>query len=1264
MIFGETNGSSGISTLPRRGFLSRCWHAVAALLLNTGFRKSATPRFSISNPEFHIHPSYREQTPIDSATVRVQSGHDVFTIEVLHDNFIAIFDAWASALLQSPQNTDPLKKALSSTFLGSSWQPIESHLLRPASDALEVRRFRFPSHASLTSEPFLADLRSGHFEFLQLVTAEFQITQIDPHPTTIATRLRYDIVGTGHRFHREQRTGYWSLTWTALSTGGYRITRWQMEDQVRSRSTQPFFTDVTESRFEGVASYYSQLIYGVDHWRTVMDAASGIDIYGHNGVSVGDIDGDGLDDLYICQPAGLPNRLFRNRGDGTFEDMTESSGLGLLDNTACAIFADFDNDGRQDLVVVRAGGPLLFLNQGAGRFKLKPDAFRFATTPQGTFTGAAAADYNRDGWLDIYFCLYAFYQGSGQYKYPTPYFAAENGPPNFLMQNNGDGTFSDVTAGCGLDINNNRYSFCCAWNTSNDRLWPDLYVVNDFGRKNFYRTEDGHLFRDIAEDAGVEDAGAGMSVCWLDYDNDGRKDLYVANMWTAAGERISADPNFQKDASPEQRALYRKHASGNSLFHGDGRSTFRDTSETSNTSLGRWSWSSDAWDIDHDGYPDIYVANGMISGPVRQDLNSFFWRQVIAKSPNSATLDRDYEQGWNAINELVRSDYTWSGYERNVLFVNNRDGTFSEVSGALGLDFPEDGRSFLLADFDGDGRQEMLLKNRNAPQLRVLKNTVPHLPPAIAFRLVGTRSNRDAIGATVILDTSSGRQTRVLQAGSGFLSQHSKEIFFGLGDANGNCSATIRWPSGHLQRLQDLPANHRIFVTEGNQVPRTEPFRQVADKPQRAHSPGAFAPDPRDTWLLTPFSAPDFSLTDSLGKAWTPSSLRGRPLLLAFWALTSSESLRQLSTFEALQAGQTPGALQVLVLNVGDPPRSRYSLPILQASQDVTAVYNLLSRYVFDRHRDLEIPTSFLIDTRGEIVKIYRREIDAQVISSDLAALPSNDAERLSKALPFPGVSATFEYGRNFLSLGSIFFLHGYTDAAADFFSFALKLDAKSAEALYGLGSAYLKSEKLDQAQLYFEKATRARADYSETIQNAWNNLGLLAARTGDTTKAIVLFKRALQLDPDYVIALENLGNAYRQQRNWEDARSALERVVALRPADPEANYSLGMVFAQSNDPAKAEWYLNKALERRPTYREALNNLGVLYLRTHRRDQAVSAFEKCIQIAPDFNQAYLSLARLYVIEGNTVKAREVLRSLLSKRPDDAQARQAMSELDK
>ncbi len=205
-----------------------------------------------------------------------------------------------------------------------------------------------------------------------------------------------------------------------------------------------------------------------------------------------------------------------------------------------------------------------------------------------------------------------------------------------MLRNNRDGTFRDVTAASRLDKNNTRYSFCCGWNDYNGDGWPDLYVVNDFGRNNLYRNNGDGTFTDVAAASGVEDIGAGMGLCWFDYDNDGAEDLYVANMWTAAGERISHQEDFKKDSPAAVRALYQKHSMGNSLFHNLGGGQFADRTAAAGAGNGRWAWSTDAWDFDHDGFPDLYIANGMISGPIREDLNSFFWRQVVANSPDQA----------------------------------------------------------------------------------------------------------------------------------------------------------------------------------------------------------------------------------------------------------------------------------------------------------------------------------------------------------------------------------------------------------------------------------------------------------------------------------------------------------------------------------------------------------------------------------------------------------------------------------------------------
>jgi tetratricopeptide (TPR) repeat protein/peroxiredoxin len=1297
----------------RRDFLIRCCQGASAALIPAGLLSDGRhglgwPLYGLepantdlSSGEFHLRPHYRMATPLDALLLKTQAGLDDFVTEKYADEIAVILAQWSSGLLQSPQDVTAVEKVLAPSFSGSSVRPADSRVVRPGA-TIEVRHNKFKPDAALGRDAFLQELRSSLSGFSKILTAEFQVTSIDAgsNPAALSrgevrTRIRYEIVATGRGFHREQRVGYWKIAWERPELGEFRVRSWRTLDETQSRSSHPVYVDIATAALGGNGSYSSQLLHGTDYWRTVLDGACGIDIYGHNGVSVGDIDGDGYDDLYVCQPGGLPNRLYRNRGDGTFEDITEAAGVGVIDNTACALIVDIDNDGRQDLIVVRATGPMLFLNEGGGKFRQKSNAFQFATPPQGTFTGAAVADYDRDGWLDIYFCLYVYYQGTDQYKYPSPYYAAENGPPNFMMRNNRDGTFRDVTAETGLNQNNTRYSFCCGWGDFNRDGWPDLYVVNDFGRKNLYRNNGNGTFTDIAREAGVEDIGAGMSVCWFDYDNDGAEDLYVADMWTAAGERVSMQEIFKKDTSAETRALYHKHAMGNSLF----RNTFRNTSRNGgppfeNTTLaagvgvGRWAWSSDAWDFDHDGSPDLYIVNGMVSGPSREDLNSFFWRHVIAYSPDEARPSHDYEQGWSAINELIRADGTWSGYERNIFYANNGDGTFSDISGVVGLDFLEDGRAFALGDFDHDGRQEVFLKNRSGPQLRLLRNIIENLPPSIAFRLRGTKSNRDAVGAVVTVQTELGHLTRSLQTGSGFLSQHSKDVFFGLGAAKGPVDASIRWPSGLVQEIRDLPINHRVWIEEGSEPSRIEPFKAPTARDQPADAQAVDAkpqlieplPAKAETWLLAPIEAPDFSLSDLTRQSRPPSSftlssLRGKPVLLNLWAIGAEHCRQDLIAFNERHTAWADQGLQLLAVNLdvsADAESVRalvrehhLSFPIFRGSsdvEDVTAIYNIVYRYLFDRHRDLDLPTSFLIDAQGEIVKVYQGPIDPEHVEQDFRHIPQTSAQRLARALPFSGVTDAIDFGRNYLSYGSVFFQRGYMDQAAASFQIALRDDPTSAEALYGIGSVYLDQQKTVEARESFERALKLRASYPDTLANAWNNLGLLAGREGRASEAVRCFQEALKLSPDHLIALDNLGGVYRQQKRWDDARKTYERALEVNPDDAEANYGLGMVFAQNDDTARAFDSLQKALRLRPVYPEALNNMGILYLRTHRRDEAVASFEQCIRVAPAFDQAYLNLARVYAIEDTPDKARPVLLELLKQHPGHEQAQKMLEEL--
>ena len=608
-----------------------------------------------------------------------------------------------------------------------------------------------------------------------------------------------------------------------------------------------------------------------------MDSALARDSQGHHGIAVADVDGDGHDDVYVAQPYGFPDRLYRARGDGSFEDWTTRAGLGTLEDTQQALFGDIDNDGDQDLVLTTGAGPVLLVNDGGSKFTARPGAFRVERPIQGAPMSMAMADYDRDGHLDLYLCVYSYYYGAGEAKAgtPTPYYDAVNGPPNVLFHNDGRGGFDDFTSATGLDKNNDRFSFAAAWGDYDADGWIDLLVTNDFGRKNLYRNlgpRDGRVtFEDVAATAGVEDHAAGMSTFWFDYDADGRLDIHAGQMWSDSGVRVTASPHFMPDAPANVRALYRHHAQGNSLLRNRGDGTFEDVSLTAKVNVGRWTWSSGTLDFDSDGWDDVYNVTGMVTrAGSRDDLDWMFWGGVVARSPLTRATGTPYDDAWRAINRLM-VDRSVAGHQRNVALRNDGHGVFDDVSGAIGLDLDEDGRAFGVLDVDGDGDPDILsLAPRSAPQLRLFRNDFPSRRASLAVRLVGgapspgpggtPSSNRDAVGARVTVETDVMRRTKVVHAGSGFLSQHSKELLFGLGASQRVLRLLVEWPDGRRQEFTDVALNQRVRILEAGEIATAAfsvPPAPSADAPATEH-----AAPPRATWLYEPFPASDFSLRD------------------------------------------------------------------------------------------------------------------------------------------------------------------------------------------------------------------------------------------------------------------------------------------------------------------------------------------------------------------------------------------------------------------
>lgn len=1017
-------------------------------------------------------------------------------------------------------------------------------------------------------------------------------------------RVRYEIASETAA-GLEYRVGLWKQRWQ----DGRLLESQTIEENI-SKAPQALFRDFTAVMFAGAPSFRDQMLRGVPYWRARLDSASGIDIYGSNGISAGDMDSDGQDEVYVCQPGGLPNRLYKLR-NGQFEDITERAGVGLLDDTSCALFLDLRNSGRQDLVVMRAAGPVLFLNQGDGSFALRTDAFQFDTKPQGSFTGMSAADYDRDGRLDLYCCAYTYFQSEDQYRYPAPYHDARNGPPNFLFRNrlaaDGSGFFEDVTKPTGLQQNNDRFSFAPAWCDYNGDGWQDLYVANDFGRHNLYRNNGGR-FEDVARQAGVEDIGPGMSATWFDYDGDGRPDLYVSNMWSDAGQRVTSDAAFRPAANAELREAYRRHTKGNSLYRNRGDGTFAETGAEQEVEMGRWAWCADAADFDNDGSPEIYVTSGMLTGPQETDLMSFFWRQVVAKSPVTAARSEAYENGWNAINQLIREDYSWNGREPNVFYAR-QNGKYRDLSGVSGLDCALDSRAFAIMDFDGDGTLDLLLKSRLAPQVQAFRNECGRGRKSIAIRLTGTRSNRDAIGARVEADG----MVRFVNAGSGYLSQHTKVVHFGLGDATGVKKLFIQWPSGARQEFENLAAGYRYDITEGSTEIRKQAFAaRGPNPPDTAPLIADNQPRTHDTWLLEPVPLPD---------------KRTGPGLLYIG-----------------EGERPPLSANVTAIDLRrEPP-------------DVVAGYALFRRYLLDWRAELNLPLVLLIDDQSRVHKLYAAAPDAAALAADLERM--RDPNRRRWALPFPGDYVGVPR-RNSYKLGAAFYWAGYPEQALPYLEEAVRQSPENAKALNAIGQIHLDAGRLPQARAALDRALSVNPGLGE----AWNNLGGVELGAGNLQAALRNYQRAADLLPHAAYPLVNAGEALTELGDTTAAARQFQKAMEIDAKDPDPPNHLGMLAARGGRNAEAKEWFEKAITLRPDFGSAVNNLGVLYSQMGQNQDAIAAFEYGIRVAPGEEVLYMNLGRVYVKLGQRDKAREAMHKLLEQKPGSTAALNALRELE-
>ena len=508
------------------------------------------------------------------------------------------------------------------------------------------------------------------------------------------------------------------------------------------------------------------------------------------GVAFVDYDNDGWMDIFLpngTRLEGFPkgkeptNKLYHNNRDGTFTDVTVKSGLARTGWASAVTVGDYDNDGLDDLFVTYWGQNVLYHNNGNATFTDVTSKAGVATKGTRWGSGCAFVDYDRDGKLDLFVANYLRFdlatapepgKGPNCLWKGIPVNCGPKGLPtdtNLLYHNNGDGTFTDVSDASGISKVRERYAMTAVVTDFNDDGWPDLYVACDSTASILYRNNRDGTFTDVAVETGAaynEDgqAQAGMGVTIADYNGDGQPDIFKTH--------------FADDLPI--------------LYKNSGRGFFEDSSREAGFDHTRYvQWGTGFADLDNDGWPDIFT----VTGNVYPEVEKYF---------------KDYPH---------RS--------RRLVYRNLGNGRFKDVTAQCGPGVltPHSSRGCAFGDFDNDGDLDVLIMNMNEPpsllRNEYINSTGRGANNWIKLKLVGTKSNRSAIGARVRLKAGGHLQAQELSSQSSYYSCNDPRLHFGIGASTKADQIEIRWPSGQTEIIKDLAANQIVTIKEGSGIVRS-----------------------------------------------------------------------------------------------------------------------------------------------------------------------------------------------------------------------------------------------------------------------------------------------------------------------------------------------------------------------------------------------------------------------------------------------------------
>jgi tetratricopeptide (TPR) repeat protein len=587
---------------------------------------------------------------------------------------------------------------------------------------------------------------------------------------------------------------------------------------------------------------------------------------------------------------------------------------------------------------------------------------------------------------------------------------------------------------------------------------------------------------------------------------------------------------------------------------------------------------------------------------------------LLASDPNALFLQRTDE-----INELLDSGASLSGHERNCFFLNTGEGKFATASATSGFDFYDDARAVARTDWDHDGDLDLFFANRTAPRLRFLKNQGDRENNFIALRLIGTSSNRDAIGARVLLKSGSKTILRGLRAGEGFLGQSGKWLHFGLGEFQSIDSVTVHWPGGQTEIFSNLKANGWFQLRQGtgSATPWTPPEREVhlPEKPLELPIPTARAA----VRLSSPMPIPRLHALDARGNQQPIVSTADRPLLVTLWASwcpACDASFTELaaSSSRLREAGIDTLALSVNGLGEGDESTfeqakaylEKHKLPLThqRAHSDLLHQLQLIANRIVAQNEPLPLPSSFLLDPNGRVIAFYRGPAPVEHLIKTATFKSDDPTAHFQAALPYAG------------KWNGLPRLHPVEKLVNEF------IDAGFLES----GLAFAKAH---------QNSFPGPGSFAEVFSRAGNRF----ADQGDFETAIAYYRNALAQDESSALIHFNLALALERQRKIPEALAEYEKAISHDPKITVAHLNRGAILARSSKTiAQGIDSLREAVRLNPNLAASHYHLGLALERTGQFQEAFQHYRQASLLAPDHFGNAMQLAHLYERSGQIKQA--------------------------